>query len=41
MAVSAAQGLIEETGAAAEAATAPVELTNREPAMRTPTNRFT
>jgi hypothetical protein len=42
MAVSAAHGLIwGEAGMLAEAATAPVELTNIEPATKTPTNRFT
>jgi hypothetical protein len=41
MAVSAAHGLIWVEGAALVAATAAVELKNRDPATITPANRFT
>jgi hypothetical protein len=41
MAVSAAHGLIWVEGAALVAATAAVEVKNRDPATITPTNRFT
>src|SRR5256885_12329167 len=40
MAVSAAHGLICGAGAELDAATAPVELTNKDPAMTAPTSRL-
>ena len=40
IAVNAAQGLICGTAAVLDAATAPLELTKREPAINTPTIRF-